>query len=132
MVARRSLIAGMLLASTACVESVAPRGPSVHLKLATGGEQRGLAGTVLPERIGVWLLDDEGMPVEGATIRWSSPTPGARFDPETSVSGYTGLATTTWRLGIGGDTQVAVARPDGWTTHSRSRRPSTRRSRQSR
>jgi len=114
MVARRSLIAGMLLASTACVESVAPRGPSVHLKLATGGEQRGLAGTVLPERIGVWLLDDEGMPVEGATIRWSSPTPGARFDPETSVSGYTGLATTTWRLGIGGDTQVAVARPDGW------------------
>jgi hypothetical protein len=107
-------LAFLALAVCGCSESTVPAGPGPHLTLLSGNGQVGPAGDTLPEPLVLRLADDEGRPVAGATITWTSPDPAGRFVPEVAVTDAGGLVRVRWVLGVPSGTQSARATVTAW------------------
>ena len=85
---------------SACSDSSSPILPSeTHLELVQGSDQRGLGGRILPERVGVRVLDERGGAKSGVRVRFEVVEGGGTVDPISSVSASSGLVFTQWELG---------------------------------
>ena len=78
------------------------------LQLVAGADQRGQAGTVLPETITVVVTDAGGSPVAGAAVTFEPTAGHGSADPRSTVSDAAGRASTTWTLGTTVGTQRLV------------------------
>lgn len=97
----RSLACGAALMLAACGgdEDDGGGGSTVTIAAATpsGTGQTAPAGSTLPEPLRV-VVTDAGVPAAGQNVVWSSAVIGVTFDPQTSVTGADGIASTTWTL----------------------------------
>jgi len=64
------------------------------------------AGVADDDLISATFLDDNGTPLEGATIRWVTPKGGGWVFPATSTTNSKGVAATKWIAGAGGDSEI--------------------------
>ena len=74
--------------------------PSVLL-VASGGDQEGVAGTVLPNPIEVQVTDQGGTGVSGVVISFAPGEGAGSVNPQNAVSDADGRASTEWTLGGG-------------------------------
>lgn len=92
-------ITGAVILALACGGD--PTGPSASSVTGIAGDNQ-LAGTgsQLPFPLSFTVLGSSGQPLGGVAVDWSvSPTGGATFTPQRSVSDAQGIVTTTVRLG---------------------------------
>jgi len=79
--------------------ATASAGPGTTLQLVAGGDQTGVAGQALPDRIVVRIADQYGNPVRGTTVAFVAPLGnGTALTPLTQSDGA-GWASTAWVLG---------------------------------
>jgi plastocyanin len=69
-------------------------------------------GQPLAEPIRV-LVTQDGQPLAGATVTWSTTAVGATLDPATTATDNSGAATNTWTLGTAAGAQTAQASLSG-------------------
>ena len=69
------------------------------LLVASGDDQRGMAGSPLADPLVVRVDDGGGSPVEGAAVGFSPEEGDGTADPDTAETGAGGLASTRWTLG---------------------------------
>ncbi len=72
--------------------------PSVLL-VASGGEQEGVAGSVLPNPIEVQVTDQGGTGVSGVVVSFAPGEGAGSVNPQNAVSDADGRASTEWTLG---------------------------------
>ncbi|HYR11574.1 MAG TPA: Ig-like domain-containing protein [Longimicrobium sp.] len=89
----------------------------VPLQLAKrGGDgQRGPAGSVLADSLGVVLRMPDGRPVVGALVSWSVPPQAGTVEPGASRTDASGAASAVWRLGTRPGLMQATATVDEGT-----------------
>lgn len=79
-----------------------------HIEAVAGSDQTAPVGTELPDPLVVRVMDGFGNPVEGITVAWDADE--GSVDPDESVTGQDGRATTSWTLGSATGSQSASAR----------------------
>ena len=65
-------------------------------------------GEPLPNPLQVVVTED-GSPLSGATVAWSTAAAGGSLNPASSVTGAEGVASTMWSLGTVAGPQSAAA-----------------------
>ena len=70
------------------------------LDLVAGGDQRGGAGSVLPQRIVVRVLSKRGRPVSGAAVRFRAEDGAGAPDPAVASTDDAGRVRAQWALGV--------------------------------
>jgi plastocyanin len=78
----------------------------------SGDAQSGRVGEPLPNPLQVVVTED-GSPLSGATVAWSTPASGGSLNPTSSVTGSDGVASSTWSLGTVVGPQGAAATLSG-------------------
>ncbi|HEX6041452.1 Ig-like domain-containing protein [Longimicrobium sp.] len=91
------------------------RGVPLQLAKRGGDGQRGPAGSVLLDSLGVVLRTPDGRPVQGALVTWSVPAAAGTVTPATSRTNAEGLAFAAWRLGTSAGLVQATATVDEGT-----------------
>ena len=89
----------LALAITACGEDLTLPGPGLALKVVGGNGQQGTVGEELPSVVVVQVKSDEGTPLAGQQIVFSSDDSTDSFQPEAAVTDASGKAFTRWVLG---------------------------------
>jgi plastocyanin len=79
-----------------------------------GDGQAGIVGQALPSPLVVRVTED-GAPLTGATVTWSTATAGGSLTPATSTTDETGVASSNWTLGNVAGQQSAQAGFSGAT-----------------
>ena len=105
-------LAGVAVAVVACGDSSSPpSGPQAASVTGIAGDsQVGATSHPLDVPLSVTTLGSNGQPVEGVAVSWSaSPSNGAAFNPQTSPSDVSGIASTVVTLGAVEDTIVITA-----------------------
>jgi hypothetical protein len=74
-------------------------GAPLLLSKRSGDGQRGTAGGVLADSLGVLLRMPDGRPVAGAIVSWSVPPAAGVVSPAVTRTDAYGAASATWRLG---------------------------------
>ncbi|HTT67876.1 MAG TPA: hypothetical protein VMF70_07605, partial [Gemmatimonadales bacterium] len=107
-----SLAAIILVASTCGGEkSFTPPQPA-SISRSAGDTQTGTAGQMLPTPLEVKVVDGSGAPVSGVSVSWYVVSGGGSVTPATSITGSTGLAQTSWKLGrVAGANVVSASLP---------------------
>ena len=95
--------------------SATTRGVPLQLAKRGGDGQRGPAGSVLADSLGVVLRMPDGRPVQGALVTWSVPAEAGTVAPGTSRTDAEGLAFASWRLGTRAGLAQATASVDEGT-----------------
>jgi adhesin/invasin len=103
------------LAPVAFDASATTRGVPLQLAKRGGDGQRGPAGALLVDSLGVVLRMPDGRPVQGALVTWSVPAEAGTVAPGTSRTDADGLAFASWRLGTRAGLAQATASVDGGT-----------------
>ena len=86
------------------------------LSVASGGNQAGMAGTVLPAPGSVIVKDGAGNPVSGITVNFAVTAGGGAIANPTAVTNAAGIASVTgWRLGTSGAINTVTATAVGLT-----------------
>lgn len=95
----RFLVGTILFLAVACNAELrtAPR-RTRFISIESGDRQAGSAATPLRDPVVVRVLDDEGMPVAGVVVRWTT-TDGGSFSPPQGTTDDHGIARTVWTLG---------------------------------
>jgi len=75
---------------------------------ASGDAQTATVATALPDSLRV-IVKEDGAPLAGATVSWSTAGTGAAVSPATSQTDVAGLAATRWTLGPVTGTETATA-----------------------
>jgi plastocyanin len=78
----------------------------------SGDAQSGRVGEPLPSPLLVVVTED-GSPLSGATVAWSTAAAGGSLNPTSSVTGADGVASTMWSLGTVAGPQSAAATLSG-------------------
>ena len=86
--------------------------PTVAIAKTSGDGQAAVVGQLLADPL-VVTVTDGGVASAGATVTWTTATPGAVLDPTSSVTDANGEATTAWTLGTVSGTQNATATLSG-------------------
>ena len=81
------------------------------VQVAGGDGQSATRGTILRDSLVVRVVDANGNPMAGATVRWSVVTGGGRVEQATSTSGADGTARTPRAMGL---PRVRTRRPRRW------------------
>ena len=80
----------------------------------SGGGQKALFGTALPEPIVVRVVDAGGAPIEGATVTFTPAAGDGSANPASAQTGADGQAATTWTLGnVIGALTLTASVPNG-------------------
>jgi trimeric autotransporter adhesin len=87
--------------------TVVPGAPTA-ISIVSGDGQSGVRGTVLDEPLVVEVVDAGGLGVPGVSIGWVA-SQGGQIVPSTTVTGSSGRASVSWRLGMPPGTQTATA-----------------------
>jgi hypothetical protein len=106
----RIALAVLALGITACGGDLTLPGPGLALKVVEGNGQRGTVGQELPSVVVVQVKSDEGSPLPGKRIVFSSDDPTDAFEPDTAVTDAAGKAFTRWVLGTEPGTYAGEAR----------------------
>lgn len=78
-----------------------------HIEAVGGSDQSAPVGTALPDPLVVRVIDGFGNPVGGVTVGWDAQD--GSVNPDESVTGADGRATTSWTLGSAAGSQSASA-----------------------
>jgi hypothetical protein len=106
----RIALAVLALGITACGGDLTLPGPGLGVEVVQGNGQRGTVGEELPSVVVVQVTSDEGSPLPGQRIVFSSDNPADSFDPDTAVTDAAGKAFTRWMLGTEPGTYEGQAR----------------------
>ena len=79
----------------------------------SGSAQQGDPGQALAEPLALRVLDADGLPVEGASVRFAVEGGGGRVTPPTVTTDVAGVARASWILGPGAGPQGVTAMVDG-------------------
>lgn len=109
----RASVEGGLLGSPVDFRAVAQPAPAAFLTLHSGGEQRGVAGSTLPQPIKALVSDAFQNAVSGVEVTFAVTQGGARMSNMTATSGPDGTASTTVTLGDIAGTSIIEARSTG-------------------
>jgi len=93
--------------------AIAAAGTASEIRIISGNNQSGQAGTPLGSGLVVRLLDDSENPVGGVPVTWSVVSGGGSVSPSSVVTGADGQATTAWTLGPGTGQQAVDASAPG-------------------
>ena len=93
--------------------ATATAGAPDEIRIVSGNEQTGEAGSRLDQSLVVQVLDAGDRPVPGAAVRWSVESGGGSVAPGTATTGADGRASTVWTLGPGLGTQRVQASTTG-------------------
>ncbi|MGH3369755.1 MAG: Ig-like domain-containing protein [Nocardioidaceae bacterium] len=77
---------------------IATPGTAASLVLISGSDQSAPAGTELPERLVVRLVDEAGNGIPDRAVSWVVPTGNGTASPESSNTDSDGFASTRWTL----------------------------------
>ncbi|HEU4829868.1 MAG TPA: Ig-like domain-containing protein [Gemmatimonadales bacterium] len=108
-----------LAALTSCADDIVPPGPAPHVRIAGGDAQSGVALDALAVPLQVTVVDDEGTPVVGRPVAWSTDDVAGRLIPHGPVTDANGRVRAVWILGFESgaqSAQVVVAGEDGGVT----------------
>jgi hypothetical protein len=83
----------------AVFSATASAGDPDEIRIVSGNDQTGQAGSRLDQALVVQVLDDNDTPIQGAAVRWSVESGGGSVSPGTSTTGSDGRASTAWTLG---------------------------------
>jgi protocatechuate 3,4-dioxygenase beta subunit len=100
------------LDSVAFTAHAVTAGVPLLLSKRSGDGQRGAAGSVLADSLGVVLRMQDGRPVAGALVTWSVPPAAGIVTPAVSRTDANGAASALWRLGNGSGLAQATATVD--------------------
>lgn len=109
----RSLVGVILLLAGACNADLrtAPRHTRV-ISIESGDRQAGPAAAPLRDPVVVRVVGEDGTPVAGAGVRWTT-SDGGSFSPSRTTTDAHGIARTVWTLGARvGRQQARVAVDD--------------------
>ncbi len=106
----RIALAVLALGITACGGDLTLPGPGLALEVVQGNGQQGTVGEELPSVVVVQVKSDEGSPLPGQRIVFSSDDSTDAFEPETAVTDAAGKAFTRWVLGTEPGTYAGEAR----------------------
>ena len=121
-IARARLSVVLTLAATlliwACSDGTAPAEPApALLQVSAGDGQHAPAGTELPQRVIVQVLDASQRPLVGVHITWTSQMgAGDVITPESETTDGDGNVRARWRLDASEGTHILVATADGGVT----------------
>jgi alpha-tubulin suppressor-like RCC1 family protein len=86
-------------------------GPAARIAATEGDRQVAEVNVLLPDRMGVTIIDSSGNPVPGVEVRFSADA--GMVAPDRRRTDAEGVATSSWRLGIEAGTQRFTAQvPD--------------------
>jgi hypothetical protein len=94
----RIALAVLALGITACGGDLTLPGPGLALRVEGNGQQ-GTVGQELPSALVVVVKSDEGSPLQGQRVVFSSDDPADVFKPDTALTDAAGKAFTRWTLG---------------------------------
>ncbi|HEX2218693.1 MAG TPA: Ig-like domain-containing protein [Gemmatimonadales bacterium] len=97
----------------AVFSATATGGAPDEIRIVSGNDQRGEAGSPLGQALVVQVLDQNDNPAPGATVRWSVESGGGSVSPGTATTGADGRASTNWTLGSAVGTQRVRASVQG-------------------
>jgi adhesin/invasin len=103
------------LDSVVFVANAVTAGAPLQLAKRGGDGQRGAAGTVLADSLGVSLRMQDGRPVAGALVTWNVPPQGGTVAPLVTRTDANGAASAVWRLGTAPGLVQATATVDDGT-----------------
>ena len=69
------------------------------IEIVSGDRQRGQLGHIVPLPLRVRVVGEQGLPLEGVTIRFLITAGGGSLHPAEDVTAYDGTAATRWTLG---------------------------------
>lgn len=102
-------------ASVAFTATGVVAGPPANLVIFSGNGQTGGTGATLPAPLEVQVVDASGIGVGGVTVDFAAYDGGSAA-PNTTTSGFSGKASTSWTLGPGVGSQTLTARASGLPT----------------
>ena len=105
----QTLIAELPGGAAVVFSAIAQAGPAVAVRVHTGDGQTGSAGAFLAVPPAVFVADQYGNPVPGATVTFSPSSDGSVLPPMVQT-GLSGTAWTSWRLGPATGAQQLEAR----------------------
>ncbi|MGE5926819.1 MAG: Ig-like domain-containing protein [Gemmatimonadota bacterium] len=108
------LLAGASLPG--CASDIVPPEPAPHVTITGGNEQSGAALDTLALPLEITVVDDEGKPVAGRTVSWSTGDVAARLVRQTPTTDADGRARAVWILGFESGAQSATANVAGEDT----------------
>jgi hypothetical protein len=79
------------------------------MEIHTGDNQVARPGAPVPVKPAVWVTDFDGLPVAGATVRFSVLQGGGSVTPVSVITGPDGLARVTWVLGLEGSQHLQAS-----------------------
>ncbi|HEY7481219.1 MAG TPA: Ig-like domain-containing protein [Gemmatimonadales bacterium] len=88
-------------------------GGASDIRIVSGDNQSGAAGSALPAQLVVVVVDANDTPVPGATVTWSVESGGGSVSPASGGTDAAGRAATTWTLGPGTGNQRVRASASG-------------------
>jgi Bacterial Ig-like domain (group 1) len=103
------------LDSVAFTANAVTAGVPLQLAKRGGDGQRGAAGGVLADSLGVALRMADGRPVVGALVSWNVPPAAGVVTPVVSRTDANGAASAVWRLGTAPGLVQATATVDSGT-----------------
>jgi hypothetical protein len=92
--------------------ATAAAGTASEIRVVSGNDQIGQAGSPLASPLVVGVLDDEDNPVGGVAVTWTVESGGGSVSPASSATSANGRASATWTLGPGtGPQRVQASAP---------------------
>jgi len=96
--------------------ATASAGDPADLRIVSGDQQQGQAGTRLANPLVVVVVDDADNPVPGVTVNWRVESGAGSVTPRTSTTDGSGRASTAWTLGARtGEQSVEASAPGAGT-----------------
>jgi len=96
--------------------ATASAGNPADIRIVSGDQQQGQAGTRLANPLVVVVVDDADNPVSGVTVTWRVESGAGSVTPRTSTTDGSGRASTAWTLGARtGEQSVEASAPRAGT-----------------
>jgi hypothetical protein len=111
--AAQAIVSGV---GEATFTATASAGDPDDIRIVSGNDQRGQAGTRLANDLVAEVVDDSDNPVPGVTVTWRVESGGGSVTPRTSTTDGTGRTSTAWTLGRAtGEQRVEASAPGAGT-----------------
>jgi hypothetical protein len=94
-------------------EGTGPSATPTAVRMQTGNQQTGVAGSALPVTLSVLVTDKDDKPVSGRRVDWDVGVGAGSVSPATSTTDSRGIATTSWTLGTNAGTARVNAQVNG-------------------
>jgi hypothetical protein len=117
---RRPLLIGAACCAVLACSSDRVQGPSGRNPLAaslrSGGDQRAVAGEILPDPVAILVTNQRGQPLAGIGVEWTAVQDSDVVSPAHSTTQDNGVAETVWTLGPLPGEHTLIARVAGYGT----------------